>query len=299
MIVDFHTHTFPDRIADAAVRKLSQTSHTVPFTDGTDSGLVRSMQAAGVDRAVILSVATAPGQVISINDSAERRMERRAGLGLAAFGAMHPDFDGYRSELARIREMGMRGIKLHPVYQGADLDDRRMLRIYDRCAELGLMVIVHGGLDIGCLGVNRCSPLMALHALRELACGRTGAEAGEGSRFRFILAHMGGWRQWDLALRISRELLEAGPLMLDTAFSCGAFRPIPGETYWTEEDTKMLSRERFLELVRAFGPERILFGSDSPWSDQSESLEWIRSLPLPDGDLEQILGGNAARLLDC
>ena len=183
MIIDFHTHTFPDKIAGRALTKLSHNSHSKPFTDGTDTGLVRSMKESGIDLSVILPVATDPAQVMGINDSAARREEERLAEGLISFGAMHPDYEDWHGELARIRENGMKGIKIHPVYQGADLDDIRLLRIYDRCAELGLSVVIHAGFDIGFPGVDRCSPERSLHALRELRYGRMEA-VGSGAPTR-------------------------------------------------------------------------------------------------------------------
>ena len=66
---------------------------------------------------------------------------------------------------------------------------------------------------------------------------------------------------------------------------------------WKEEELRMLDDEAFLRLVRCFGPDRVLFGTDSPWGDQSESLQAIRALPLPDADKRAILGGNAEKLI--
>jgi predicted TIM-barrel fold metal-dependent hydrolase len=50
-------------------------------------------------------------------------------------------------------------------------------------------------------------------------------------------------------------------------------------------------------MVRLFGAQRILFGSDSPWNDQCGEVEKIRALPLSEGEKTAILGGNAAELL--
>lgn len=291
MIIDIHTHTFPDLIAERAIGSLSYTSHTIPFTDGTDSGLCASMAEAGVDRSVVLSVATSPGQVTTINDSAMRRAREREEKGLIAFAAMHPDFPDWHSELARVKAGGLIGVKLHPVYQGADLDDIRYLRIYDRCAELGLIVILHAGYDIGFPGVDRCSPDMALRALKEMQLFGSFPRS-----FRFILAHMGGWGQWDDVLRLAPELIEAGPVLLDTAFSLGRFHPLD-DGYWREEETALMDEEAFLRIIRAYGYRRILFGSDSPWSSQSEELRFLHSLPLKGSEKDAILGGNAAEIL--
>ena len=291
MIIDFHTHTFPGKIVKKALGVLQDHSHTETFSDGTDDGLVRSMRKCGIDRSVLLTVATSAGAVRHINDSSLRKRERRAEQGLIAFGAMHPDFEDCRGELARLKKEGFRGIKMHPVYQDVDINDIRMIRIYDCCAELGLMVVLHAGLDVGYLEQNRGAPDMTLSALRELRC-----ISSEDNGFRMVLAHMGGWRQWDSVVRLAPQLLEAGPVMLDTAFSASPL-PALSDGYWKEEDLPMLDQDGFMRIIRTYGAERILFGTDIPWSDPAKELRFIRALPLSEEEKDMILGGNAAKVL--
>ena len=282
MIIDIHTHTFPAKIAALAVEKLSRTSHTLPFSDGTPEGLLSNMQRAGIDRSVILPVATAARQVEHINDSSARLNEEYENKGLFSFGCVHPDHECYREELARVKTLGLKGIKIHPVYQGVNLDDIRFLRILDRAAELDLAVIAHAGYDIGFPGVVRCSPRMARNVIDQIG------------QFRLILAHMGGWRQWDEVL----QLLADTGVYIDTAFSTGSFHPLDDGHWKTKEETDMMDTDQFMTLYHAFGPERIFFGTDSPWSDPQESLEFIQNLPLPQADREKILGDNALKLLN-
>ena len=277
MIIDMHTHTFPAKIAQSTLEKLSAASHTHPFTDGTQEGLLRSMAGAGVDRSVVLPVATAPRQVEHINDSSAKINERSGAL--LSFGCMHPDFQGWREELARVKALGLKGIKLHPVYQGADFDDPRFLRILDRAGELGLLVTTHAGDDIGFPGAVHCSPEMVRRAVEQVG------------PVKLILAHMGGWRNWGRVL----EQLPGLPVYLDTSFSTGRMTPIDG--HYSPQELELLDEAQFMELVRAFGPDRVLFGSDSPWSSQKESVDWLRALPLAEEEKAAILGGNAARLL--
>ena len=92
MIIDMHTHTFPDHIAAGTLEKLSAASHTRPFTNGTQEGLLRSMEEAGVDLSLVLPVATAPRQVERINDRSAQL--NQSGGKLLSFGCMHPDFPG-------------------------------------------------------------------------------------------------------------------------------------------------------------------------------------------------------------
>ncbi len=277
MIIDLHTHIFPPHLAGKALAGLSPASNSLPFTDGTAEGLRRSMKEAGADFSVILPVATSEGQVEKINDYAAGINEQYEGKELLSFGAMHPDFTNFRQELARLEALGIRGIKIHPAYQDTDLDDIRYLRIYERAAELGLLVLTHAGMDIGFPGVVRCSPIMARHVMETL-----------GS-FPFILAHMGGWENWE---DVPKTLADTG-VYLDTSFSIGARRPLDHP----ELRISLLEDSLAMEIIRAFGPERILFGSDSPWSSQKESLDALKRLPLPESDLEKICGGNARKLL--
>ena len=277
MIVDFHTHTFPDRIAAFAIDKLKHASHTVPFSDGTADGLKASMAAAGIDYAVVLPVATNPLKTASMNDLSIRM----TGIdGLVYFGCIHPDTENAHAELERIVHAGLKGIKIHPVYQGVHIDDVRFLHILEKAGELGLIVLMHTGDDIGFPGVVRCSPEMTARAL---------AKVGP---VKLVCAHMGGWRNWE---RVA-ECLSGTSAMLDASFSLGSITPLePGD--YTREEAQMLDEQTFCHLVRAFGVERILFGSDSPWADQAQYLAKVNALPLSEAEKAAILGGNAARLL--
>lgn len=280
MILDIHTHTFPDKLAATTIPKLEQMSHTRSYVDGTNGGLMASMAKAGVNYSVVLPVATSPKQVLHINDSSARINERFAETGIFSFGCIHPDYDDYRAELARVQELGLKGIKLHPVYQDVDFDDPRTLRILDRAAELDLIVLTHAGLDVGFPGRVRVSPAMVCRAVKEVG------------PLTLILAHMGGWRNWDAA----EELLADTSVYLDTSYSLGSLHALD-DGYYQPEDLPMLSQEQFLRMVRSFGPHRFLFGTDSPWGDQAQGVERIRSLPLTQAEKEGILGDNAQALL--
>ena len=280
MIIDFHTHTFPDKIASAAVSKLAAMSHTRPFLDGTAGQLSAAAKRAGVDLSIVLPVATSPKQVAHINDRAAQANEEVGKTGLFSFGCIHPDYAGWKEELGRIAELGLKGIKIHPVYQEAAIDDPRFLHILERAGELGLIVVTHAGFDIGYSGVELCSPEMVLRALKQVG------------PVKLVLAHMGGWQQWDKV----KELLADQQVWLDTAFSTGPLTPLePGDPFL--KGLFMLDEAGFLSMVDTFGAGRLLFGTDSPWSPQKESIDWLRALPLPDGEIQAILGGNAQELL--
>ena len=172
----------------------------------------------------------------------------------------------------------MRGVKIHPAYQKTDLDDPKYLRILERAGTLGLIVVTHAGYDIGFPGCACCTPEKARSALRQVG------------PVKLVLAHMGGWRCWEQV----PELLADTSALLDTSFSLGSLTP---RDEALPLDRQMLSDEAFVSLVRAFGAERILFGSDCPWGSPQNDLQHIRRLPLTDEEKAAILGGNAKRIL--
>lgn len=281
MIIDVHTHTFPEKIAAHALETLSRNSHTRPFSDGTVRGLRASMSEAGITLSVIQPVATRPEQVTRINDTA---MKINAGesAGIISFGGIHPDFPEWDAELSRIHENGIVGIKIHPVYQGVPIDDERYVRILARAGELGLIVMIHAGFDIGFPENDYALPERISRAL-DMA----------GS-CRVILAHMGGWRCWNDAVRsfTGRE-----NVYIDAAFSLGKFVPNGDGYYSGGDECMMLHDDEFVDIVRAFGSERVLFGTDSPWASQSDCVKALMSLGLSDDEKRNILYNNAANLL--
>ena len=267
------------RIAASTIEILSNKSHSTPFTDGTLNGLMNSMKNFGVDVSIILPVATKTAQVIKINDNAAQINEKFYSQGIISFAAIHPDFETFRAELIRVKNLGFKGIKIHPVYQDTDLDDKKFLRIFDRAAELDLIVVTHAGLDIGFPNVIRCTPKMSRHVVEEIG------------DFKFVLAHMGGWKCWDEVI----TELDGVNVYVDTAFSIGL---IPAKNnFYTPAEAKMLDVESFMKLYKIFGADKILFGTDSPWDSQDKNIDFIKNLPIDDVEKNKILGLNAAKLL--
>ena len=275
-IIDFHTHTFPDAIAAKAIAGMQANSHAAAFGSGTLDGLLASMEDAGISRSVVLPVATNPLKISSINDKV---IGQQAGQHIVHFGAMHPQAENWKEELNRLADAGIPGIKLHPQYQGTDITDIRYLRILDHAASLGLLTVTHAGDEIAYPGDVRCSPEMVRSVFDQLG------------NIPLVLAHMGGWKNWE---HVADNLAHTS-CYLDTAISLGQIVPI--DDHYTPAELPLLSEEDFVSLVRAFGSERILFGTDSPWAHQKQEVSRIAALPLTQDEIENILSRNATRLL--
>ncbi|MBR5388904.1 MAG: amidohydrolase family protein [Clostridia bacterium] len=278
MIIDFHTHAFPDKIAVKTVDFLKEKSHTVPTAVGTVQNLSEKALAAGIDLSIVLPVVTNPLSTDKINSFAAEINEKTKDTGVFSFGGVHPDTQDLKAALKRVKDSGLKGVKIHPPYQQVKLNDIRYKRIFGLAEEYGLIVISHGGYDIGVEG-DFSSPAMAREICREIKPSR------------FVMAHTGGWQYWDDV----KKYLCGEALYFDTAFSVGNF-------YYRDdfdENLKkpVLGKEEFLEIIRAHGVDKVLFGTDSPWADQKDQIEFMKSLPLKESEKENILGGNAAKLL--
>ncbi len=283
-IIDIHVHTFPEKIASHAIKTLQEKSGTVAFTNGTITALENSMAKSGVNHSVLLPVATKASQVTSINNYAIKlNLEHSEARGIISFGAIHPEFENFRGELERISKSGIVGIKIHPVYQGVNIDDERFVKILGCAGELGLITMIHAGWDIGFPGEGQALPEKILRALKN------------SGNFRVILAHMGGWKIW----RESCELFRHTQVYIDTAFSLGRMTPSDNsDNRWNDQDLNLLSKDEFVRIIRDYGSERVIFGTDSPWSDQAQTIHEIESIPeLSDLDKANIFFNNAAKLL--
>lgn len=281
MVIDFHTHTFPDRMAGDVVAKLQQVSGSRAYTDGTVGKLQASMKRASIDYSVTLPVMTNVRQVEKLNTLAGQAMEQWEQQRIIPFGGMHPDYPNYKEELRRVHNLGIPGIKIHPAYQGVDLDDIRFLRILDAASEYDLIVLTHAGMDIGIPEHNFASVSQIQQVLKEVAPSR------------LVLAHMGGWMNWK---QVKSDLAGA-PVWLDTAFSLGKIEPAL-ETDHRPKESFMMDAASFMELVFAHGKDRVLFATDSPWSSQEDYRKQLEAMPFTREEHQAILGGNAASLLE-
>lgn len=278
--IDFHTHTFPDQIAAAAVNKLGGCFAIENCTDGTVNGLLCSMEKSNVALSVILPVVTNPASTVKMNDYAAVTNEKLGERGYCSFAGMHPDFSGYKEELKRIKRLGFKGIKLHPAYQNCNMDDIRYLRIVEEAAALDLIVVYHAGIDGGLPIPVYATVEMARHVIDTI-----GAK-------KLVLAHMGGWEQWD---QVEQELCGA-PVYFDTAACIGvmeARKGIPGA-----KNRILMSKEQMARMIQKHGANKVLFATDSPWTGQTESLEIFKTLELTEQEKELVLWENACRLLN-
>ena len=264
MIIDFHTHIFPEKIAGKTIESLENLSGIKASTNGTLEGLLASMEQAGVDMSVIMPVATKPVQMENINFFAKEINERYPGK-LISFGGIHPDVSDYKKELDHIKELGLKGIKIHPDYQRVMIDDVRFMNIIEYADSLGLVILTHAGIDIGLPDTVHCPPQKMRKVLDVL------------KPKKMVVAHYGGWKMWQEVY----DYLAGEDVYLDTAFTFD-----------------FIKEDMFLKILEKHDPDKILFATDSPWSYAGKNIEVVNKLPIDENIRQKIFSENAKRLLE-
>lgn len=262
MVIDFHVHCFNPKIAERAIFQLESIAGIEPYTRGLTEQTVERFDSWGVDRGVILPIATKPTQQKILNDWAAQQDGGR----FISFGSIHPDAEDICEELDRIKALGLHGVKLHPDYQGFMIDEERMDLIYDEIARRDLPVIFHAGWDCVSPELIHCTPERAVKMLKR------------HPDLKAVFAHLGGNELWQEVYDYLAGI--DGEVYLDTAFTSNCPDGI---------------MER---IIKKHGVDRILFASDCPWDSSLKIKDKICGLDLTDTEKEKILGGNAARLLD-
>jgi len=263
MYIDFHTHAYAEKIAKRTIDALVATAKMPSITDGTVSGLLNALDKNNVDKAVVLPIATKPTQHEVVNSWAKQIESDR----IIPFGSVHPFGDDALEYLEKIKESGLKGIKLHPDYQGFEFDDKRVYPVYEKCAQLGLIVIIHAGFDPVSPQKIHATPKMIANVLSDI------------QNLTLVAGHLGGMQQWDGVYDILAGNFEN--LYLDTAFV-----------------HQFIKNELFEKIIKKNGAQKILLASDMPWENTKDEIDAVAKMNLSDEEKSLIYYKNAKRILN-
>ena len=267
MLIDFHTHIFPDKIAEKTMAYLESRCHNHPFTDGTAQGLVNAMERADADIAVNLPVLTKPSQFESITRFALSVNEQYANAKrrIISFGGIHPACDDIKGKMRFLKDNGFIGVKIHPDYQETFLEDDGYIQVLTSAKDLDMVVVTHSGVDDGYLDQPvRCTPSRVKKVIEAV-----GHE-------KFVLGHYGALDMWEETL----DILADKNVYFDTAFTL-----------------HRIDKELFEKILDRHGDDKVLFASDCPWADIVEHKKILLSYGLNKDTEEKILYKNAMKLL--
>ena len=264
MRIDVHTHIHPDNIAKPVLDNMTGTFGYPAVGLNTVDGIKAHMRASGVDKSVVLGVVEVERHVKPANDwliSIQDDM-------LVPFGAIHPDMEGKAAEIRRLRDAGIKGIKLHPMVNSFYPDDPRMFEVYEELGD-SMVVEIHTGRWAHTKPGDTIwsAPELVMNVVRRFP------------RLKIIALHLGGFYMLDEA---ERELIGRDNVLIDTTWP-PALKEVGAET--------------LTNIINKHGADKVCFGTDFPLADQAKDAEFIESLPVSGADKERMLGETARELI--
>jgi predicted TIM-barrel fold metal-dependent hydrolase len=263
-IIDFHTHVFPDEIAERAMSTLLEEGKKKydvnAYLDGRLSSLLTSMDLNGIEKSVVCSIATKPSQFGPILAWSSKIMSDR----ILPFPSLHPDDRDFSDRICLIKDSGFKGIKFHPYYQDFRLDDERLFPVYEKISEKNLIAVIHTGFDLAFERRRLCDPEKIVRVLEEFP------------DLKMVTTHLGAWEDWDEV----EKHIAGKKIYMEISYALD-----------------VLDREKARRIILNHPKEYVLFGSDSPWTDQTGTLALLKGLELGPERENLILRENALRLL--
>ncbi|MBO5511248.1 MAG: amidohydrolase [Clostridia bacterium] len=280
-VIDAHCHVYPEKIAARAVESTDHFYDTHAHGQGTVADLLAVGEAAGCDGYVIQSVASTPHHVESINrfiaaaiaaDISEAESQGHSGK-LTGLGTLHPDHPDLKGAVEDILSHGLHGVKLHPDMQKFCIDDERAYPIYQLCVEYDLPILMH----MGDPRFDYSHPDRLYRVLTDFPT------------LTVVAAHMGGWANWDYACD---RLSDFQNLYVDTSSSMAT----AVKDYGIQPHVTSLTPAHTAALIRRWGAEKVLFGTDYPMWSQADDLAVFFEMGLTEAENRMILAENAKRV---
>ncbi len=264
-IIDFHTHAFPEKLAERAMKALleegKKKSAVTAHLDGRVSSLLSSMDRNNIEKSVVCPIATKPSQFEPIFVWSKKIKSER----LVPFPSLHPDDPDALEKVSRIKGEGFKGIKLHPYYQNFSIDEKRLFPIYKRISAEGLIVLMHTGFDLAFERKKICDPERIIRVLENFP------------DLKLVTTHLGAWEDWDEVER----LIIGKRIYMEISYSLD-----------------ILGAKRARKMILAHPSEYLLFGTDSPWTGQDKTLSLLKGLELGPDREKKALRENALTLLN-
>ncbi len=258
-LIDIHTHIYPTAIAQKAAASIRDFYQLdTREMDGTAQTLLELGTRVGVDRFVVLPVAMRPDRTRHINDFILEQVAAQPRF--IGFGTVHAGMENIAAEAEYVMAQGLRGIKMHPDFQTFGIDDPRLFPMYE--AVSGRIPVM---LHMGDKRYDYSHPARLKHLLELFP------------RLQVIAAHFGGYSMYKTAF----ELLKDTNCVFDVSSSLMFMDDGVAERY-----------------IRAFGAERMAFGTDYPLWDPVVETNRFLQLKLTDAEFDQIGHKTAERILN-
>jgi uncharacterized protein len=258
-IIDFHTHAFPDELSERVIKMLEDEGGVKAHLNGKISSLLASMDDCGIEKSVICNIATKPSQFDSILQWCKKIGTER----IIPFPSFHPYDPDFKDRIVEIKREGFKGIKFHPYYQNFTIDEEKLFPVYKKISDENLILVMHTGFDFAFPRKKIADPEKILTIIENFPS------------LKLVTTHLGAWEQWEEV----EHFILGKPIYMEISFSLE----------FLDETVK--------KIISNHPPEYILFGTDSPWTDQQNSVSLFKGLQLGEEKEKLILRENAVKLL--
>ena len=271
VIIDFHTHIDESDTAN---------SNGIQVKMGRTE-ILHQMEVAEIDYSVVLVMARNEGIEATRKQNEWLSQVCKENKSLIGFGSVHPnEKEEALFEIERmVKELGLRGLKLHPNTQQFDCGHPYLVKIMNKAAELDIPVILDSYSPFDDTQPSKIFKLVL-----------------SSSDTKLCLAHVGWWKYMDFA--IYGDFQSRSAIKLNVYFDLTAILPILINTPF---------QEQFLWICEQLGRDHLLFGSDFPFfikgkegpvvCTPKQSLGIVRNFGFQKKWIPYIIGENARKLL--
>ena len=275
--IDMHVHVprqsgLPDTAVEADLRRYFRVQ-SVPEDAGEMAAKYREWDILGVIFSV--DTQTSTGEPPDTNDYVAQ-IVREFPEQFVGFATVDPWKGSWAvQELERsVGELGLSGLKLHPIHQAFFPNDSRFYPLYRKCVELGVPVLFHTGFAAAGVGMPGGGGLKLKYSAPIPGIDDVAADFPDLS---IVMAHPAWpWVEEQIAVALHKA-----NVFLD--LSGWAPRYIP-EVLVHETNTRLR--------------DKVLFGSDFPYMPPDRWLRDFEDLPIRDEVRPKVLLENARRVLN-
>lgn len=265
MIFANHAHVFPEAIKP----------------EGTVERLLTLMERCEIDKAVCFAPfadrfneAGLAGEPNGWLANEIKNIPQLVGFGTIDFDA--PDLCG---QVERIKELGFKGIKMHPPYQEFRIDSPEAFEVYEQAQEEGLFISFHCG--------------MHWHRLRDNLPVLFDEVAWNFPGLRFSLEHIGGFHFFNEALAVMCNNSRGG-VQPRVFAGWTSISDREGPSQWALTDAQLET------VIFQTDENSSIFGLDFPYNSEDyikADIERINNMNISDRAKRNILGETLERVL--
>jgi predicted TIM-barrel fold metal-dependent hydrolase len=262
-----HAHVFPESVN----------------AQGTIDRLLRLLNECGIEQAICFAPFSHQAGPAGVHHNRWLSQQLKGRSRLAGFGTLDFAREDIRDQVREVRDLGLRGLKLHPNVQRFDILSPSAMDAYAAAQELGLFVSFHSGVH--------------QYRIAHYNSLKFDEVAWQFPDLHFSLEHVGGWAFFSEAVGVITNNIPFPPVRGRKCRVYGGLTSV-----FTPHYNRLwyMPRDRMLELVAQVGAEQLIFGLDFPYNLEENTkmgLQAISELGLSETQREMILGGNLRELI--